>query len=105
MKKTISLPIDSAVAVTNELIRRLLNDRISQVLWKDKTLDLVNITWDDIEEATAFSEAIEEAVIALLPRVRGATGLYDPKELYEEVLAQRIKSSKKKAKPKKAKLI
>jgi len=104
MKKTISLPIASAVDITNELVRRLLNDRISQVLWKNKTLDLVNITWDDVEGATAFSEAIEEAVILMLPKVRGATGLYDPKELYEEVIASRIKSAKK-AKPKKAKLI
>jgi len=104
MKKTISLPIASAVDITNELVRRLLNDRISQVLWKNKTLDLVNITWDDVEGATAFSEAIEEAVIVLLPKVRGERGLYDPKELYEEVLAQRIKSAKK-AKPKKATLV
>lgn len=104
MKKTISLPIADALVITNELVRRLLNDRISQVLWKNKTLDLVNITWDDVEEASAFSEAIEDAVIVLLPKVRGEDGLDDPKVIFEEVLAQRIKSAKK-ATPKKAKLL
>ena len=105
MKKTISLPIASAVAITNELVRRLINDRISQVLWKEKTLDVINVSWDDVEEATAFSEGIEDAVIILLPKVQGEHGLENPKDLFEEVLAQRIKSAKKKAKPKKAKLI
>ena len=106
MKKSISLNNEQAVLITNELVRRLINDRISQVVWQDKDKDLRSVTWEDVEEAKAFSDDIELAVITMLPKTSQlAKKPISAKIIYEEVIASRVKSLKKKDAPKRAKLI
>ena len=106
MKKSISLNNEQAVLITNELVRRLINDRISQVVWQDKDKDLRSVTWQDVEEAKAFSDDIELAVITMLPKTSGLEKKpISAKIIYEEVIASRVKSLKKKDAPKRAKLI
>lgn len=105
MKKSISLNNKQAVLIHDQLVRTLINERVGQVLWRDKDKEITDITWEDVEEAKAYSDDLELAVMNMLPKVAELEVKPTPaKEIYEEVIASRIKSSKKKQ-PKRAKLV